>query len=88
MMDTNAQIFLDYAAATATHLTRVARVDLPYTPSSLFRFVRCVLNKLTPRRVCNRLGETMILEHSLNVQLFKDDDVEAILIIFRALSEK
>src|SRR5688572_422279 len=73
-MHTNAQIFLDHFTAAATPLTGVAGIDLPCTAPSIFSFVRSVFNKLTPSRIGDGLRQTVILEHSANVQIFKNDD--------------
>src|SRR5687768_13351388 len=78
MMNTQAQIFLDVFSAARTHLTGVAWIDLPCTSPSFFRFVRCEIDKLTPGRVCDCFGETVIFEHPVDVELFKNDDSESV----------
>src|SRR5215470_1347497 len=70
-MNTLAQIFLDYAAAAATHPARVAWIHLYHTSPSFFRFVHCVLYQLTPCRVCDCFSETVILEHPSYIEILK-----------------
>ena len=76
-MNTNAQIFLYDPTAAATHLAGVAWIDLYDTTSGAFSLVRGVLHKLTPCSICDALGETMILEHAANVQVFKYDECKS-----------
>src|SRR5688500_2841072 len=73
-MNTKAQIFPVHFTTPATHLTGVTWIDLPCTWPSIFSFVRCELNKLTPGRIGDGFRKTMILEHSFDVELFKNDD--------------
>ena len=77
-MKTNAQIFLHPAAAAATHLACIARIDLHHTTPSVFSFVRCEENKTVPRCVRDGFSETVIAEHTSNVQIFKADDSKSI----------
>jgi hypothetical protein len=77
-MNSNAQILFDYRAASATGLARIAWIDLRYTPTSIFSFVRCELHKLIPCGIGYGFGETMILEHPSDVQVFKCDEGKSI----------
>jgi len=77
-MNANAQIFLDYLTAAATSLAGVAWIDLHDTTPGAFSLVRGELDKLVPCRVCDGLGETMILEHPAYVEIFKYDECKSI----------
>src|ERR1700754_1270768 len=74
MMHTLAQVLLDYLTAAATHLAGVAWIHLHDTTTGTLSLVRRELHKLTPRRVGDGFGETMILQHPAYIQSLKGDD--------------
>src|SRR5436853_3154326 len=78
MENSNTQIYVTQHSTATTHLTGVAWVDLHHSPTSILSFVGGKGHNLTPGSVSNGFGETMIFQHPSDVQLFKDDDGEAI----------
>ena len=72
-MHSNAQAFLDNLSAAATRLTGIAWIDLCALSISVCCFIDRELHKLIPCRVCYGLGETMILDHASDIQVFKYD---------------
>lgn len=72
-MHTNTEVFINQDTTARTHLGRVAWIDQDDTMTSIFRFVRRVLNQLAPRCVCDAFGKAMVGKHSGCVQVLKDD---------------
>src|SRR5437868_994301 len=78
MENSNPQIYVTQHSTATTPLTGVAWVDLHHSPTSIFSFVGGIGHNLTPGSVSNGFGEAMIFQHPPDVQLFKDDNGEAI----------
>jgi hypothetical protein len=64
----------------ALHLEHIwlVWIDLHHSPTSIFSFVRCELNKLTPGRISNGFGGAMVFQHPSDVQLFKTIELDAV----------
>ncbi|HEX6478658.1 MAG TPA: hypothetical protein VF043_07425 [Ktedonobacteraceae bacterium] len=58
----------------AAILTRVGRIDFDNYPASFFRFAGQLGKEGRPRRVMNALGQTMIMRHAVDMQVFHTDD--------------
>src|SRR5437868_4997767 len=78
MENSNPQFYLTQHSTATTPLTGVAWVDLHHSPTSIFSFVGGIGHNLTPGSVSNGFGQAMIFQHPSDVQLFKDDNGEAI----------
>jgi len=74
-MSTNGQILLYQSSATRTHFRCVARINLYEVATSIFRFVRNELYKLSPCHIRNTSihATPVTVHHVLNVHLFKCD---------------
>lgn len=59
-------------------LTRVGKVDFDCRSASFFRFAEQPLKKTRPRRVLDAFRQTMVLRHTMDVQIFHTDDPEPI----------
>ena len=62
----------------AAILRCVGRVDFDELSASFFRFARQFLKKPCPRGIMNAFRETMIMGHTVDLQVFHADDTEAI----------
>src|SRR2546428_3116103 len=63
-------------AALRAVLRRVGWIHLDYHTAGAFSLARKDQDELTPSRVTDALGETVILHHPFNVQIFDGDRVE------------
>jgi hypothetical protein len=54
-------------------LRRVGRIHFDHRSTSFFRFVDDDQNELSPSGVTDALGQAMVLNHSLDVQIFDFD---------------
>ena len=77
-VDTDAQIFLDQRPTTGASLTGVPGVDLHHATTSTFRLVRRVVDQLTPSSIGYALGETVVLEHPVNIQVLEGNDAKLV----------
>ena len=77
-VDTDAQIFFDQRPTTGASLTGVPGVDLHHATTSTFRLVRRVVDQLTPSSIGYALGETVVLEHPVNIQVLKRNDAKLV----------
>ena len=75
-MLTSSEPLTNPRAARAAILTGVGRRNFPHSPSSLFRFGVEYRKESAPCRVTNTFGETMMLDHPANVQIFNRDVVK------------
>src|SRR6266567_1638234 len=64
--------------ALAACLGCVGRVDFHQVPASFFRFARQLREKRRPRGICNALGQTMIVNHPLHMEVFDTDHPETV----------
>src|SRR2546423_231949 len=62
----------------AAYLTRVGRVHFDKLPASFFRFARELSKECRPRGICNAFRKTMIVGHTVDMQVFDTDDPEPI----------
>jgi len=62
----------------AACLTRIGRVHSDILPASFFRFAGQFAEKFRPRGIRNALGKTMIMGHTVHLQVFHTDDPIAI----------
>jgi len=62
----------------ATCLTRIGRIDFDKRSASFFRFARELSKECRPRGICNAFGQTVIMNHSVDLQVFHTDDPETI----------
>ena len=60
--------------APATILTGIGWVDFDSRSSSFFRFGEQLVKKSRPCRVLNAFGKTMVMGHSIHLQVFDADD--------------
>src|SRR3989442_5104652 len=65
-------------SAHAACLTRVGRVHSNRGPASFFRFAGQFPEKFRPRGVCNALGQTMMVNHPVHMQVFDTDHTEPV----------
>jgi len=77
-MDTDIQRFLDHRRTAGALPGCVSRLNQNDDPTSVFSFVRGVLDQLTPGRIRNALGQTMILKHILDPQILKGHQAEGV----------
>lgn len=77
-VDTNAQIFWNQRPTTGASLTGVPGVDFHHATTSAFRLVRRVVDQLTPSSIGYALGETVVLEHPVNIQVLKRNDAKLV----------
>src|SRR5438067_8221403 len=78
MIHTLTQEHLLSMMAPAATLRRVGRVDFDSRSASFFRFAEQLVKKSRPRSVMNAFGETMIMGHALDMQVFHTNDSETI----------
>jgi hypothetical protein len=64
--------------APAAILRGVGRVHSKVAPTSFFRFAGQFAEKLRPRGIMNAFGQTMVMSHAVDVQVFHTDDPIAI----------
>src|SRR5450759_5196631 len=64
--------------APAAILCRVGRIDFDEHSASFFRFARELVKELRPRRVTDALGQTMGVNHPIDVEIFDTDHPELI----------
>jgi hypothetical protein len=64
--------------APAAILRCVGRVDFDKRSASFFRFARQSVKKSCPRGIMNAFRETMVMRHTVDMQVFHADDAEAI----------
>jgi hypothetical protein len=62
----------------AACLTRIGRVDFDELSASLFRFARQLSKECRPRGICNAFSETMVMDHTVDREVFHTDGPEAI----------
>src|SRR6266702_1260026 len=62
----------------ATCLTRIGRIDFDKRSASFFRFARELSKEGRPRGICNAFGQTVMMNHSVDLQVFHTDDTETI----------
>ena len=80
----NRQVFLDCCSTLTTGLARASWVYCYELPSSIFRFLRQYISKLTPSNICNRLIEfiaknfSLIIHHVFDIKFFNTDDAKVI----------
>src|SRR5436189_1032678 len=72
----------------AAILTCVGWIYFDKHSSSFFRFARELGKESRPRRVCNTLSETMIVHHSIDVQIFDKDRTKPIHNLSRLLMDE
>lgn len=78
MNQTITQSHFNQLATASGEPRRIARVNQSAQPTSVFSFVGCELNQLTPRCVSDVFSETVILHHPGDVQIFENDNPESI----------
>src|SRR6266487_3181529 len=59
--------------APAAILRGVGRIDFDELSASFFRFAGQLRKEGRPRGICNAFGQTMIMQHSLDLQIFHAD---------------
>ena len=59
--------------APAAILRGVGRIDFDKLSASFFRFAGQLRKEGRPRGICNAFGQTMIMQHSLDLQIFHAD---------------
>ena len=64
--------------APAAILGGVGRIDFDKHSASFFRFARELGKERRPTRVMNALGQTMMVGHAVDVQIFRGNDTVAI----------
>ena len=62
----------------AACLGGIGRVDSNVSSASFFRFAREFAEKFRPRGVCNALGQTMMVNHPVHMQVFDTDHTEPV----------
>ena len=62
----------------ATGLRCVGRIDSDQLSASLFRFARQLIKECRPRRITNAFGETMVMHHSVHMQVFYRNQTELV----------
>ena len=62
----------------AACLARVGRIDFGELASSFFRFGVQLGKECRPRGICNAFGQTMIVGHAVDAEVFYADDPEPI----------
>lgn len=62
--------------APAAILSGVGRSDLDELSASLFRFARQLRKELRPGRIMNAFGQTMLVGHAIDVEVFHTDDAK------------
>lgn len=67
----------DAGAAVGTILGRVAGIDFDHSMAGTFSLAAEDFHEEAPPHVGNRLGQGMVLEHPLDVQLLNEDGIEA-----------
>src|SRR6266480_2555111 len=75
---TNIKRHLLPVSTAAACLTRIGRVDFHKLSTSFFRFAGQFIEKLRPRGVYNAFCQTMIMGHSIDVQVFYRNDAKSI----------
>ncbi len=84
--DSHIQRHLLAMSTDAACLTRIGRVDSHVVPASFFRFAGQFAEKLRPGGIGNAFGETMVVGHAVDVQVFYSnhavviDDLAAFLV--------
>src|SRR5258705_9592031 len=58
----------------AACLAGIGRIDFDERPASLFRFAGQLSKERRPRRIMNALGQTMVMGHAVDMQIFYTDD--------------
>src|SRR5438477_13149290 len=58
----------------AACLTRIGGIDFGELASSFFRFGVQLSEECRPRGICNTFSETMIMGHTVDLQVFHTDD--------------
>src|SRR6266480_2590594 len=61
-------------STSAACLTRIVRIHSNVAPPSLFRFGVQLTEECRPRDVMNTLGQTVIMGHTVDLQVFDTDD--------------
>ena len=59
-MYANRQIFLNNQTTTRASLRSAARINQYYCTPSVYRFVRAILNQLTPSRIADTFGKAVV----------------------------
>ena len=79
-MLTNRQVFGNHRATTGAFLCRASGVNVQHNTTGAFSLVRGVLHELTPGHIRNTsIDDTVPIRlHGRNVQVFKDDQAEAV----------
>lgn len=72
-MYTYGQVFLNHGATGRTALRRATRINLTTHRTSIFRYVLCVRDQLTPCGIGNTFRQAMILDHPCDRQVLKDN---------------
>src|SRR2546421_1447939 len=62
----------------ATCLTRIGWIDFDQLPASFFRFAGQFAEELRPRGICNALRKTMVMGHSVNMEVFNRNHTETV----------
>ena|SRR3989442_3359731 len=62
----------------AAILTGIGRIDSYICPASFCRFAGEFAEKFRPRCIMNALGQTMVMRHAVDLQIFHTDDTETI----------
>ena len=62
----------------AACLTRIGRIDSHIYPASFFRFAGQFAEKCRPRGITDAFGQTMVVNHSVHMQVFDADRTKAV----------
>src|SRR5581483_4978906 len=85
MIDSFTQRHLLSMVTSAALLRRIGRIDFDKDSPSFFRFGGHSVKELRPCRVTNALGQTMVMHHPIDVQVFHADDTETVYDLARLL---
>ena len=77
-MNSNTQVFFNYCLTTRAPLRCSVGVYLDKLAPSFFRFGSKTVKEFTPASIADALGETMVLDHSSDVQIFNADHAKPI----------
>jgi hypothetical protein len=62
----------------AARLARIGRIDSNVLSPSFFRFGVQLTEEGRPRGICNAFGKTMVVSHTVNVQILNGNDAERV----------
>ncbi len=78
LVDSDRKVLRDHLVTLTANLTRILGIHFHEHPASIFRFVGCVCQELTPRNIGDAAvhRSEIALHHALDLQILDADDAE------------